>query len=133
MLKGLTLKFNVSGNGTEALKKIKQSYKETEELLKDPLKINLSNIIKNPFRKIEGYASGLITKGYKVSGTFKNAFLGIQQVGINAFNRTTRSLDRFIMKFRLTRNMKKGFQSFSAYSTKVFEKAQKKLILLQEL
>ena len=52
MLKGLTLKFNVSGNGTEALKKIKQSYKETEELLKDPLKINLSNIIKNSFRNI---------------------------------------------------------------------------------
>ena len=133
MLKGLTLKFNVSGNGTEALKKIKQSYKETEELLKDPLKINLSNIIKNPFRKIEGYASELITKGYRISGAFKNAFLGIQQVGINAFNRTTRSLDRFIMKFRLTRSIKKGFQSFSAYSTKVFEKAQKKLILLQEL
>lgn len=126
MLKGLTLKFNVSGNGTEALKKIKQSYKETEELLKDPLKINLSNIIKNPFRKIEGYASELITKGYRISGAFKNAFLGIQQVGINAFNRTTRSLDRFIMKFRLTRSIKKGFQSFSAYSTKVFEKAQKK-------
>lgn len=126
MLKGLTLKFNVSGNGTEALKKIKQSYKETEELLKDPLKINMNNIIKNPFRKIEGYASELITKGYRISGTFKNAFLGIQQVGINAFNRTTRALDRFIMKFRLTRSMKKGFQSFSAYSTKVFEKAQKK-------
>lgn len=37
MLKGLTLKFNVTGKGTEALKKIKQSYKETEELLKDPV------------------------------------------------------------------------------------------------
>lgn len=126
MLKGLTLKFNVTGKGTEALKKIKQSYKETEELLKDPLKINLGNVIKNPFRKVEGYASELITKGYKISGTFKNTFLGIQQVGTNTFHKITKSLDKFIMKFRLTRSMKKGFQSFSAYSTKVFEKAQKK-------
>lgn len=30
------------------------------------------------------------------------------------------------MKFRLTRSIKKGFQSFSSYSTKVFENAQKK-------
>lgn len=111
MLKGLTLKFNVTGKGTEALKKIKQSYKETEELLKDPLKIKLSNAI---------------TKGYSIAGAFKRAFLGIQRVGSSAFNKIARSTDRFIMKFRLTRSIKKGFQSFSSYSTKVFENAQKK-------
>ena len=126
MLKGLTLKFNVTGKGTEALKKIKQSYKETEELLKDPLKIKLGNAIKNPFVKIEGYASSLITKGYSIAGAFKRAFLGIQRVGSSAFNKITRSTDRLIMKFRLTRSIKKGFQSFSSYSTKVFENAQKK-------
>ena len=126
MLKGLTLKFNVTGKGTEALKKIKQSYKETEELLKDPLKIKLGNAIKNPFVKIEGYASSLITKGYSIAGTFKRAFLGIQRVGSSAFNKIARSTDRLIMKFRLTRSIKKEFQSFSSYSTRVFENAQKK-------
>ena len=126
MLKGLTLKFNVTGKGTEALKKIKQSYKETKELLKDPLKIKLSNAIKNPFVKIEGYASSLITKGYSIADAFKRAFLGIQRVGSSAFNKIARSTDRLIMKFRLTRSIKKGFQSFSSYSTKVFENAQKK-------
>lgn len=126
MLKGLTLKFNVTSKGTEALKKIKQSYKETEELLKDPLKIKLGNAIKNPFVKIEGYASSLITKGYSIAGTFKRAFLGIQRVGSSAFNKIASSTDRLIMKFRLTRSIKKGFQSFSSYSTKVFENAQKK-------
>lgn len=126
MLKGLTLKFNVTGKGTEALKKIKQSYKETEELLKDPLKIKLGNAIKNPFVKIEGYASSLITKGYSIAGAFKRAFLGIQRVGSSAFNKIASSTDRLIMKFRLTRSIKKGFQSFSSYSTKVFENAQKK-------
>lgn len=126
MLKGLTLKFNVTGKGSEALKKIKQSYKETEELLKDPLKINLGNIVKNPFRKINGYASELITKGYKIAGTFKNSFIGIQAAGTKAFNRIMRSTDRLVMKFRLTRSLKSGFQSFSKYSTQVFEKAQKK-------
>lgn len=126
MLKGLTLKFNVTGKGTEALKKIKQSYKEAEELLKDPLKIKIGNIVKNPFIKIEGYASALITKGYSIAGAFKNAFLGIQRVGTTAFNKIVRSADRLLMRFRLTRSIKKGFQSFSAYSTRVFENAQKK-------
>ena len=73
MLKGLTLKFNVTGNGTGALKKIKQSYKEIEKLFRKPLKIRIGNILRNPFPK-----------------------------------------------------MKKGFQNFSAYSTKVFERTQKK-------
>ena len=126
MLKGLTLKFNVTGKGTEALKKIKQSYKEAEELLKDPLKIKIGSVVKNPFIKIEGYASGLITKGYSIAGAFKNAFLGIQRVGTTAFNKIVRSADRLLMRFRLTRSIKKGFQSFSAYSTRVFENAQKK-------
>ena len=53
MLKGLTLKFSVTGNGTGALKKIKQSYKEIEKLLNKPLKMKIGDVLKNPFSKIK--------------------------------------------------------------------------------
>ena len=73
MLKGFTLKFDVIGNGKRALQKIKQSYKETQQLLKKPLAVRFGNVLKNPFTGI-----------------------------------------------------KKSFNLFSSYSTKVFNNAQKK-------
>lgn len=73
MLKGFTLKFDVIGNGKRALQKIKQSYKETQQLLKKPLAVRFGNVLKSPFTGI-----------------------------------------------------KKSFNFFSSYSTKVFNNAQKK-------
>lgn len=125
MLKNLSLKFNVVGKGTEALKKIKSSYNETEKLLKEPLKIKLGNIVKNPFKKVGVFSSDLINKTSQISKAFKKRFNEIQKIGIKTFQSLGKSVDKFINKFKVTRGLKKGFQTFSKYSTKVFNQANK--------
>lgn len=125
MLKGLTLKFNVAGNGIRALKKMKQSYNEVSNRLRKPLKANFNNI-KNPFVKVSNGIDNISEKAYRLKMIFKGVFYSIKNVGVNAFKKITSSFNRFINQFRLTRALKKGFQRFSKYSTKVFEKAQNK-------
>ena len=125
MLKNLSLKFNVVGKGTEVLKKIKSSYDETEKLLKEPLKIKLGNIVKNPFKKVGVFSSDLINKTSQISKAFKKRFNEIQKIGVKTFQSLGKSVDKFINKFKVTRGLKKGFQTFSKYSTKVFNQANK--------
>lgn len=136
MLKELAMKFSVIGNGLDALNKVKDSYNELKNQLKNSLVVkiqanfnDLKEKFSNTFNILRTSTSRVINNISSNITRVKNNFSVVAGVGVRSFSSIIQKVQQLgstssKVLSNLGNKAKNQFNKFSNYATQSFEKSR---------